>query len=654
MDKFSLKWRIILPIAIVLVIGVAAMTFVIARRFANVTTEMVEKNLIAESYRYGNSIKADLEMSFGTIQALAAALEGVAGTEGAVREEYLELMEQVLRRSDRVFGIWSAFEPNAFDGKDATYAGKKPFNDSSGRFVPYFYDLNGKIGHDVLIDYDKPGDGDYYQLARQTGIESISPPYYYNVGGTSTYVTSVAVPIKKGGQVVGAAGGDLMVEPICNTLAALEIFDTGYASLIDQNGTIVYHPKKEFWMKALSSVADNNLQTAVNESLRDGQGRIIRAVSAVSGTTSFIAVSPFSLAGTGKNWLMMTTAPASEALADVTSGIWAIVLIGLGLLLVSLIILYVLVSGLNKSLVSIIDHMNDTSHQVFDAANEISSSSQDLAEGATEQAASLEQTSSALEESASMTRQNADNTAKASEMMGNTGKILQHGLGYMQEMTAAMSEINDSAEQISRIIKTIEDIAFQTNLLALNAAVEAARAGEAGKGFAVVADEVRNLAGRSAQAARDTTTLIEGTVSRVQRGSEVAEQLENSFKELEESALSVTKVVAEISTATNEQAHGVDQVNSAVAQMDKVTQQNAASAEQTASASENLTAQAGRLEGMVGDLTRLANGNDGNGHSGGNGRGGSGHRGSREVRAKIVGRSGDYSYGNQKMLPPPM
>ncbi len=196
-------------------------------------------------------------------------------------------------------------------------------------------------------------------------------------------------------------------------------------------------------------------------------------------------------------------------------------------------------------------------------------------------------------------------------MTHQTVNRINDGATSVTNMSKAMGEISESAEKISLIIKTIEEIAFQTNLLALNAAVEAARAGEAGKGFAVVADEVRNLAQRSAQAARDTATLIEGTVTRVHNGSEIATTLDANFREIDDGAQDVGKLVAHISTATSEQAQGVDQVNTAVAQMDKVTQSNAAAAEECAGTAEELTSQASSLHDMVGDLVAVVMGKKG-------------------------------------------
>jgi methyl-accepting chemotaxis protein len=175
----------------------------------------------------------------------------------------------------------------------------------------------------------------------------------------------------------------------------------------------------------------------------------------------------------------------------------------------------------------------------------------------------------------------------------------------MNRLTGSMREISTASEETSKIIKTIDEIAFQTNLLALNAAVEAARAGEAGAGFAVVADEVRNLAMRAAEAAKNTADLIEGTVKKVQDGSDLVNRTNEAFIQVSESSSKVGDLVGEISAASNEQAQGIEQVNTAVAEMDKVTQQNAANAEESASASEEMSAQAEQMKAIVGELVAL-------------------------------------------------
>ncbi len=258
-----------------------------------------------------------------------------------------------------------------------------------------------------------------------------------------------------------------------------------------------------------------------------------------------------------------------------------------------------------RSIQRVIAGLTDSCEQVSSASDQVALSNQSLAEGTSEQAASLEETSSSMEEMASMTKQNADNAFQAKAMMDEIRLLVARVDQHMEEMAGAVNDITRSSEETSKIIKTIDEIAFQTNLLALNAAVEAARAGEAGAGFAVVADEVRNLAIRAAEAAKNTSLLIETTVKSVKKGNELTTSTRDAFKENIAMSDKIGQLVDEIATASNEQSSGIGQVNTALGQMDVVTQKSAATAEESASAAQEMSAQAEQMLAMVKELIEI-------------------------------------------------
>lgn len=273
-------------------------------------------------------------------------------------------------------------------------------------------------------------------------------------------------------------------------------------------------------------------------------------------------------------------------------------------LVVSLIVIYI-VRGINATLSESIAELRDGADQVASAASQVSSSSQSLAQGASEQAASLEETSASSEEINSMARKNTDNSRDTAELLASSQQKVTLANQHLADMVISMNEITESSGKISKIIKVIDEIAFQTNILALNAAVEAARAGEAGMGFAVVADEVRSLAQRSAQAAKDTASLIEDSIAKSNEGKEKVDQVAVAIRAVTEDAARVKVMVDEVNLGSEEQSRGIEQISKAITQMEQVTQTTAANAEEAAAAAEELNAQSETLKDVVGRLQAM-------------------------------------------------
>ncbi len=470
-------------------------------------------------------------------------------------------------------------------------------------------DLNGTTNY--VLDHDATaqlGDRDYVKRAFD-GESNISNVIISRV--INAPVVMHATPIISGGEVYGAliARRDgVALNVMTNEIG---YGDTGYAFIIGGDGTFYAHPNEENVLEQVNIFDEQqkfiDLGNEIQQ-LGDRNEGVIRYILDNEVHLGYIA--PIE----GTNWLLGVGIEESEALQGVYATRNNIILV------VVVVIVVGVIAGVffaKKTRADVLNKLaiklQSSTVSVASASNQLSSASHQLAEGSTEQAASIEETSATIEQTTSMIKQTTENTRQASALSEKAYNSTKTGTEKMTEMNQSMEEIKKSSDDIAKIIKVIDEIAFQTNILALNAAVEAARAGDAGAGFAVVAEEVRNLAGRSAKAAKDTAAMIERNINLSGKGVLISGEVGKSLEEINENVDKVSKLVSEITAASEEQSKGVEQISRAMSQIEQVTQQNAAVAQESSASSQELQSQAEDLRTIVAELNSVVNGSSASG-----------------------------------------
>ncbi len=604
--KRSLNSRMLFSIGFAVFAGLAALTTAVSVR----AVRSARADAFALSHKTADEIAARMEgrlgAALGTARTLSQAFGEWASLVKPERADADAMLRGALEASPAYIGVWTLWEPNAFDGRDAEFV-NKPGSDATGRYIPYWNRGQGKIALESLQDYNTDGAGDYYLLAKRNNAETVIEPYSYKVGGKDVLMTSLVVPIHRpDGTFVGVVGVDLPLATLAAEITNEKVGEHGYAALVSNRGLYVAHPKVERCGKPMVE-SDPWVQPFLGN-IQRGTSFEVESFSHTLNDTTFRFGSSVDIGQAKTPWSIVITITEGEVLAAARSLRNTILVISAVVLAFVLAIVWFIARGIAKPVRDIANELGAGADHVASASNQVSSAGQTLASGASEQAASLEETSSSLEEMASMTKRNADHASAAKALAAETRAAATGGQSDMHQMATAMDDLRKASASVAKIIKTIDEIAFQTNILALNAAVEAARAGEAGAGFAVVAEEVRNLAQRSASAAKETAATIGEAVRMSELGATLSGKVAAGFSEITEKTQKLDQIVAEIAQASHEQNEGLQQINTAVRQMDTVTQGNASGAEESASAAEELNSQALTLKECVNQLLRIVNG----------------------------------------------
>ncbi|HCR5049330.1 methyl-accepting chemotaxis protein [Enterobacter kobei] len=627
-SKMSVKTLMLLSIFLTVTVGFTATIGFMMWQWMAQQDSLAKKHIrqIAEV----QSLQVSKEMDSALAAARDMGNSALALRDAGIsdRQSLNQLLIHYLAAHPQFLSMSMAFEPNAFDHQDAAFAGQSG-EDPAGRFARYVdRDASGKPALHLLTDLETPGSGDYYLLPKQRQKEVIIEPYIYPYNGVDVMLTSIAAPIMADGKFLGSVTSDFSLATLQAMTGAIKPWNgTGYALLLSAENKVVFSPDKQATGKPYAGKITGH--------------DVIRENDPLLKEEAFITWQDIAIGNSQTPWKLAIVTPVSEVMAEARAFLLkAIVLMVLSIVVVSLVMAQIFTRKVDRpvggepsdaagialavargelnntipvragdtrsifyalhtmqmQLKRIVDNISDASHSVRGGTSEISAGNLDLASRTEEQAAAIVETAASMEEISATVKNNADNAHKATTLTDRAASLAGHGETLVNDVVTVIGEIDDSARKIGEINSIVDGIAFQTNILALNAAVEAARAGEQGRGFAVVAGEVRNLAQRSANAAKEISQLIAESSGRVNKGVELVNETGVMMKQVIEAVSHVHLVINDIVQALDEQNRGISQVSTAVNQMDSTTQQNAALVQQISAAALSLDEQAKSLE----------------------------------------------------------